>query len=139
MGGWGPWQGPLGLDLAQNHHLETPAGRRARYNRASACLSTPDSAPCSWGPGSWQELLVTALAQVLCQVLYCILDMVFSLNLCQVLRGGVIIPMSQMRKPRLRMMSYFLGVRQPVSARRSQIQVSLIGESMFPLYPYSVS
>ena len=112
MGGWEPWLWPLGLALAQNHHLETPVGRRARSHGPHACL--PHSSqypPTPQGPRTEQELLVTALAPVLCQALCCTFDMVFSLNHCQALRGGVISPPSQMRKLRWGRMYEFLGVR----------------------------
>ena len=102
-----PWPGPCSEPPSGN-----PCGRRARSHGPHACL--PHSSqypPTPPGPRSEQELLVTALAAVLCQALCCTFDMVFSLNHCQALRGGVISPPSQMRKLRWGRMYEFLGVR----------------------------
>lgn len=62
---------------------------------------TPASTPLFQGPRAGQELLVMALAPILCQAVCCMLHMVFSLNSCQALRGEMISPMSQVRKLRL--------------------------------------
>lgn len=90
-----------GLDLGQNHHLETPVGRRARSHRPHTYF--PPSSQCSpfWGPGAGQELLVTALALVLHQALCCMLDTVFFTEPCQTLRRVAISLMLQVRKLRL--------------------------------------
>lgn len=114
MGSWGPWLWPLGLDLAQNHHLETPMGRRARSNRPHTYLPYSSQYSPFRGRRAEQELLVAAWAPGPRQALCCVLDVVVSLNPCQALRGEGILLMLQVRKLRLGGMHDLLGVRQLV-------------------------
>lgn len=113
--GWaagGPSCGPLAWALLRTTVWKPLWAEGLDPTDPTHATPIPDSAPRSQGPRSAQELLVAALAPVLCQAVCCTHDAVFSLNLCQALRGGAIIPMSQVRKLRLGRMDDFLGARQ---------------------------
>lgn len=113
-----PGRGPLAGALLRTTIWKVWEAKGLDPTDRTHATPIPDSAPRSRGPRSGQELLVTALAPVLCQALCCMLDTLFSLNFCQALRGGMFIPVSQVKKLRLGRMYDLPGVRQPISGSR---------------------